>query len=311
MLANLSLHHLQVFHAVVNAGTIVGGAQHLGLSAATVSEHMASLTERIGQPLLTRQGRKIVPTPIGDTVFQHAEAIAEQLHLLGESLSQKQESHTRPLHIGLTETLSKRIAWNIIQPITQGPQSRRILCHEDRLDGLLATLAIRKLDFIIADEPLPSGVGVRAVSRLLGRSSIGWFGHLPKTSKTSKSHHKSPGKNWPQSLAQHPLLLPTRDTPLRRRLDAWFANHHITPTIIAECSDSSLLKTAGGSGAGIFPAPRVLHETLNKEFGVSEIGPCTGVEERYYLITPEQFTDQTVMQSLLEASEQLLEHSSM
>ena len=51
----------------------------------------------------------------------------------------------------------------------------KLVCSEGKLAVLLAQLAVRQLDLIVSDVPLPGNSGVKAFSHLLGRSGITFF----------------------------------------------------------------------------------------------------------------------------------------
>ena len=59
-------------------------------------------------------------------------------------------------------------------------------------------------------------------------------------------------RGFPQSLNDAPMLLPTRNTLVRRSLDQWFDAQGIRPRIAGEIEDSALLKTFGQAGLGLF-----------------------------------------------------------
>lgn len=61
----LNYHHLYYFHAIVRDGGMARAARRLRLSHSTLSTQLKSLEEQLGQPLFTRQGRRLALTPFG------------------------------------------------------------------------------------------------------------------------------------------------------------------------------------------------------------------------------------------------------
>lgn len=293
-LKDLNLRQIQVFHAVVEAGSISAGAVALGLVPATVSEHLSGLAAHVGGDLLRRQGRHLRPTALGQRLYAHAQRIAETLRDLSADLRSGSPPSFAEIRIGISETMPKRLSWALISVLAEAPESRHLICTEGALPDLLAQLAIHRLDLILADEPLPSGFGIRASSRLLGRSTVAWFavGRFPKP--------------FPRCLDQREVLLPSSETPLRRRLDRWFADQDIRPKVLMTCSDSGLLKTAGGSGIGAFPAPLILAATLKREFGARLLGSCDGVQEDAYLIHSDQSSVTEACRLIQDRASQML-----
>jgi LysR family transcriptional activator of nhaA len=85
-----------------------------------------------------------------------------------------------------------------------------------------------------------------------------------------------------------PMLLPTQNSALRRRLDDWFEDHEIAPRVAGEFDDSALLKAFGEAGAGVFAAPTVIEEEICRMYRTSVIGRTDEIEERFYAISPER-----------------------
>jgi len=51
----------------------------------------------------------------------------------------------------------------------------KLECHEGDLLSLLADLSLIKLDLIISEQPLPTGISVRATDHYLGQSGVTFF----------------------------------------------------------------------------------------------------------------------------------------
>jgi LysR family transcriptional regulator, transcriptional activator of nhaA len=109
-------------------------------------------------------------------------------------------------------------------------------------------------------------------------------------------------KDFPQSLANVPLLLPTAHTAVRARLDHWFEQRAIRPRVVGEFEDSALLKTFGASGMGVFPAAEWVHDDLLAHYAVQRIGPCEGVMEHFFAMAAEKKVSHPLVQRLLQAS---------
>ncbi len=68
----LNLHHLSVFHAVVQAGSVSGGAEALGISQPAVSKQLRQLELALGMRLVDRHPRGVTPTAAGAVLADHA-----------------------------------------------------------------------------------------------------------------------------------------------------------------------------------------------------------------------------------------------
>ena len=68
----MDLHRLEVFCKVVDLKSFTRAAEAMFLSQPTVSEHVRTLEESLGEKLLDRLGREVLPTPAGSILYRHA-----------------------------------------------------------------------------------------------------------------------------------------------------------------------------------------------------------------------------------------------
>lgn len=68
----MDLHRLEVFCKVVELKSFTKAAEAVYLSQPTVSEHIRSLEEIVGEKLVDRLGREALPTPAGQILYRYA-----------------------------------------------------------------------------------------------------------------------------------------------------------------------------------------------------------------------------------------------
>ncbi|GAB4336287.1 MAG: selenium metabolism-associated LysR family transcriptional regulator [Desulfobulbaceae bacterium] len=68
----MELRKLEVFCKVVELKSFTRAAAAVMLSQPTVSEHIRSLEEELGQKLVDRLGRQVEPTPVGNLLYGYA-----------------------------------------------------------------------------------------------------------------------------------------------------------------------------------------------------------------------------------------------
>lgn len=276
----LNYHHLLYFWTVVREGSVVKAAATLRLSQPTVSSQVRALEEAFGEPLLSRVGRRVVPTEAGQLVFRYA----DEIFALGRELVSTMQGATtgRPLRlqVGVTDVLSKLVAYRLLAPALTLPDPVRMVCREDRVERLLAALAVHDLDLVLSDTPVPPTVRVQAYSHLLGESDVTVFA-VPALATRLK-------RKFPGSLSGAPMLWPGEGTVLRRQLDDWVRRAQVQPQIVGEFQDSALMKAFGEHGAGAFAAPTVLAADLRRQHGVVPVGRLHEVRERFYVISSER-----------------------
>lgn len=283
--------HLYYFWVVAKEGGISRAAEKLDMAVQTVSAQVRELERSLGYALLKPAGRGLVLTDAGRAAMQQA----DQIFQLGEDLPARvRDAASAPtvrLALGICDGLPKLVVRRLIQPVVTEP-NLRLLCHEGNLDDLLGDLALHRLDVVLSDRPAPANPNLKLYSHSLGTSTIGWYG--------SAAMVAAAGKDFPRSLADVPLLLPTAHTAVRDRLDQWFEQRAIRPRVVGEFTDSALLKTFGASGMGVFPAAEWAHEDLLGHYAVSRLGPCEGVTEHFFAIGTEKKVQHPLVLRLLQ-----------
>jgi DNA-binding transcriptional LysR family regulator len=73
------LTDMRLFLAVVECGSLTGGARAMHLALASVSERIAGMEAALGAPLLERNRRGVRATAAGETLVRHARAILGQV----------------------------------------------------------------------------------------------------------------------------------------------------------------------------------------------------------------------------------------
>ena len=200
-------------------------------------------------------------------------------NLLNEYIVRKQVKPVE-LKVGIVNSIAKLIGYRILEPALNQADPIRIVCLEGTLEKLLADLAVHKLDIVISDRPMPTGLNVKAYNHILGESSISFF--------AQKRLAASYIKKFPESMHEAPFLMPVKKNVLRRGLDDWFDRIGVTPRIVAETDDSALLKAFGEAALGIFPAPSAISEEVQRMYHARVIGTVDEIQETYYAISPER-----------------------
>jgi len=276
----LNYHHLRYFWVTAKEGGLTRAAQKLHVSQPSICTQVQALESAVGEKLLRRSGQGLVLTEAGQQVF----SFAEEIFSLGEDLmsTMRQRPTTRPLrvNIGITDSLPKRMSFELIKPIFHLPQTVQASCHEWPLPDLLAHLATHRLDIVLADEPAPAVSNLKVFNHLLGDSGISFCAE-PKMAARLK-------RQFPRSLHDAPALLPTPDTPLRRSLEKWFRDEGIQPRLVAEFDDPALMKVMAAEGFGFCPLPDVARRETESRHAVRLIGRTEACRQQFYAISAER-----------------------
>ena len=275
----LNHHHLFHFWTVVREGGVTRASEKLNVSQPTVSGQLRELQEALGEKLLVRSGRTVVLTDVGRTVYRYA----DEIFALGRELQEAVKgrvTHPARLAVGVTMVVPKLVVYQMLEPALQLPEPIQLDCVQERLERLVAELAIYSLDLVLADTPAPPAVKVRAYSHVLGECGVSVFG----TERMAASHRR----RFPRSLDGAPFLLPSGDSGLRLSLEDWFRANDIRPRVVGTFEDSALIDTFGRAGAGLFAMPSAIEPQVRRQYGVRLVGRLDTVRQRFFAITVER-----------------------
>jgi LysR family transcriptional activator of nhaA len=288
----LNYQHLFYFWNVVREGGVSRASEKLRLAQPTISGQLAVFEKTIGAKLFRKEGRNLVMTETGRTVFNYADEIFSIGRELAEALQNRPGARGQRLSVGVSNALPKLIVYRLLEPAIDAAQPARLMCFEDKLERLLTELPVHGVDLVISDAPATSAADSRIYNHLLGESRVAAF--------AAPALHARCAEGFPHSLDGAPLLLPTTNTALRRSLDQWIDAHRLFPSIVAEIEDSALLKTFAAAGAGVFMAPVAMREAIERQYGVQLIGALDGVSERFYAITAQRKVKHPHVAAILE-----------
>ena len=270
------------------------------VTPATISIQLRDLEKQLGVKLFRKAGRGLALTEMGTAV----QSYANDIFATGQELLDM--VHGRPgegpilFRVGIKDVMPKLIAYQLLEPTLQTAQEIRVACHEGDVSRLIADLAIHKLDVVLSDTPIDPSMKVKAYSHLLGESDVVLVG--------TKELAKKVRKDFPDSLNSTPILLPMKDTVLRRSLDIWFDENQIRPQIRGEFEDSAMMKIMGKAGVGVFPVTAIISEEVQAMYRVESIAKVPGVTERFYALSVERKIKHPAVLAISEVARKKLQN---
>lgn len=296
----MNLKHLRYFWAIARFGGLSRAAEQLKLSPGTLSGQVAELQLGLGVELLRQVGRGLELTDAGRVAYSYADEIFGLTDELESQVRAMPSGRARLFRVGMTDAVPRSLAYRLLAPLVED-QAVRLTASHERLDVLLADLALHRLEVVIADRPLPSGSAIKAYNHVLGTTPMGLFAD-PTLARRLRPR-------FPASLEAAPLLVPGRDSVVYEQLRQWLESHRLAVRIVGEFDDGGLMKTFGASGIGAFPAPLTVRGEIERLYGVELIGVMEGVTERYYAISTERRATDPQVVRLLALAEELLSES--
>lgn len=294
----LNYHHLYYFWTVAKEGTISAASRKLHVSPSTISEQLQLLEQALDQPLFDRHGRSIKLNATGVVVQRYAETIFATGKELLDYVHGRPISGPLRLDVGVADVLPKVLVRRLLEPVFQMDMDIHLVCHTGHPDKLLSDLALHQLDVIFTDIPFAQNSPIQKFNHELGSSNIVWVGN-PAVADQYR------GK-FPHSLHDAPVLLPTNNTVLRRFIDQWLSENNIQVNLVAEFEDSSVLKTFGAAGRGLFCVPEIILNDVCEQYNVSYVGTADGVVEKYYAISTDRHIEHPAVQELCKQAQEVL-----
>lgn len=277
----MNFKHLYYFWVTARAGGVMRAGEQLHTTPQTLSGQIKLLEDWLGRKLFRKNGRQLELTEHGRLALGYADQIFSLGNHLESALRQVRGTVQRlDFRVGVSDSVSKSVAYRLLEPAFSIAEPVKLSAREGKFDDLLAQLALHRLDLVIADEPMPKRVSVKAFNHALGRSALSFF-----CAPALKARLQG---EFPHCLNDMPLLVPSAASAVRAQLDEWFARHQLTPVVVGEFDDAALMKAFGREGQGVFVAPRVLEAETCLQFGAEVIGRSNELVEEFYAVSVER-----------------------
>lgn len=292
----MNFKHLYYFWATAKAGGVMRAGEQLHTTPQTLSTQIKLLEDRLGCALFKKSGRRLELTDDGRVALGYADQIfalsAELEAAIGKARSGPAVLDFR---VGIADQVPKAIAYRLLEPALDGPDPVRLICHEGKMQDLLAQISVHRLDIVIADEPMGKQLSVKAFSHSLGTTATSFFAApgLKKSLSTS---------TFPQCLDGAPMLIQGAGSAMRQRLDVWLAEHGVRPRLIGEFDDAALMKAFGSEGRGVFMSPTVIEAETCEQYGVQVLGRTDELVEEFYAISVERRITHPCVVAITEAA---------
>jgi len=239
--ACLQLSQINAFLAIAELESFSLAAERLHITQPAVSKRIRQLENSIKVPLFDRIGKRSILTPNGIAFKPHAERILQELKSFRSGLSRQQGTPSGSLsfatshHIGL-----HRLPQTLRDFKIRYPQVDLDLHFMDSEDACTA-IANNELELAIVTLPEHSDERINCEAIWIDRLVVVLASDHPLAAETSIS---------PQSLLQHPAILPSMGTFTRRIINSLFAGHEDQLSIILETNYLETIKVMVSANLG-------------------------------------------------------------
>lgn len=245
---------LRVFNHLAQTLHFGRSARALGMSASSLSRRIQALEAELGQPLLWRDQRQVQLTSAGRRFREFARQMLQQWVEFQSHVQSAAQVPSGELYVACTVTAChsvlpqlltqfRHLYPNVTLRLTTQDASR----SREQLEAGEVDLAIIPTDADVGGQfgalralPLASTPLVFIAPRNCPESERAWM--HPQT---------------PSALAAVPLVAPLAGLE-RQRLDQWFAEHHLVPSIVAEVAGNEAIISMVTLGCGVGLVPRIV-----------------------------------------------------
>lgn len=240
----MEMRKLEVFCKVVELKSFTRAAEAVLLSQPTVSEHIRSLEEELGQKLIDRLGREAEPTPVGSLLYKYA---VKMLRLQQDAI-ESVERYGGKL-VGRMLIGSGTIPGTYILP-------RIIGQFREKYSSIKATLRIAGSQ-LMAEEVLNGRLDMAVVGARWKEKGLQW----EKIFSDRLVLVVNPEHPWAErtevslgELPLQPFILRESASGTRKVIDQIFEKHGLNPADlqeVAEIGSTAAIKEAVKAGIGI------------------------------------------------------------
>lgn len=136
----LDVKRLQVLMHVVERGSVTAAAETLSYTPSAISQQLQRLEREVGQPLLERHPRGMVPTDAGHILAGHARKVLRQLTAAESDLAEIANVRRGHLNLGTFPTVGSSFLPLAVQRYRQLYPSIQLTIHSAREDQLIQKL---------------------------------------------------------------------------------------------------------------------------------------------------------------------------
>ena len=247
----------------------------------TLSGQIKLLEDWLGRKLFRKSGRTLELTDDGRLALGYADQIFTLGAELEAAVRQAREGQrVLEFRVGVADSVAKSVAYRLLEPALSVPEPVRLICSEGKFLDLLSQLALHRLDLVIADEPMPRRISVKAFNHPLGSTTMSFF-CAPKLKPQLQGA-------FPGCLNGMPMLIQGASASVRQQLEGWLTRHQIRPRVVGEFDDGALMTAFGREARGVFMGPSVLEAETVAQFGVEVIGRTDELMEQFYAVSVER-----------------------
>lgn len=259
----MDLKQLEYFLKVAELGSFTRAAQLLQIAQPALSRQVQQLEQELKQQLLIRNGRGAVPTEAGRILVDYGRGILYQVERAKEEVGRVGGSLAAKVSIGLPTSVAKVLTVPITKRFKSKLPQASLAVTEGLTTALQESLVSGRIDIALLYNPVKEK-DVHIAPLL--------FEELFLVTKNK-------GKGYVEqsislaSIAQEPLIIPTRPNAIRMLVEGELSAIGKAPTIEIEIDGIAAILdlVADGLGSAVLPLNAILTAPQPKHYATRRI----------------------------------------
>ena len=241
MKSQVNIRHIEVFRAVMVAGSIVGAARLLNVTQPGVSRTVALLELRIGYPLFERRGRRLVPTTEAEALFREVEHIYTGIDRISQLATDLRFQRAGALRVATLPALAHGLVPHAVARFAKERPKVSVFVQSLPSRQIAELVATRQFDVGVVELPLARpGIRTQPLPAVETVAVVAQGHRLATRRRISL-----------KDLEGEPMVLLSQHSYLRYRIDEAFSALGVAPHAFIETPTSSIACALVAAGAGV------------------------------------------------------------
>ncbi|MBF9002068.1 LysR family transcriptional regulator [Vibrio nitrifigilis] len=235
----MRLRQIEVFQAIIQAGTISGAARLLNVSQPNVSRVLNHTEQQLGFSLFDRSSKGLIVTQEGKRLLPEIERLTYHLHSINELTDTIRTEKAHTIRIGAAHACSQMVVVPTMVEYRQAQPKEHVDLVTEHFATLQEAVQNEQLDFALV-------FGQHTDSSLLAEPLFqsDMVAIVPK-------HMSVPDEINLSWLCQHNFLMMQENDPLGRVLHRALQTHHLQPSNPLLIKTYSVIADMVVSGGGV------------------------------------------------------------
>ncbi|MDT8421585.1 MAG: selenium metabolism-associated LysR family transcriptional regulator [Desulfuromonadales bacterium] len=238
------MKRLEFFCKVVELKSFTRAAEQLHLTQPTVSEGIRMLEETLGDPLLDRMGREVLPTPAGKVLYRYARRILQLRDEACRAVGELRGETVGLLSLGASTIPGAYLLPQLIEQFTSKNPESEVTLKIAGTGQILEGLVQERLELALVG-------GMSSVRGLEWHTCFG-----DELTLVVPPGHRWVGRDQvaPAELFEEPVLLREEGSGTRNTLEQYLQQHKLQPArlqVLAEMGSNEAVKQGVRGGLGV------------------------------------------------------------